>query len=148
MVECRTPEREVRGSRPTSAMLCPWARHFTPRKYWLITQEAMAPSRHDWKIVDRDVKPQHNQPICIPPTCLFFCQTLRLLPYFMCVNSEGSGKTAWMRRLGEPSLVTYVIRRQKCVSGFRTLPRFFPRPLTCWKVGGGGGNVVKNAISI
>ena len=21
----------------------------------------MAPSRHDWKIVDRDVKPQHNQ---------------------------------------------------------------------------------------
>ena len=42
--------------------VCPWARHFTPRKYWLITQEAMAPSRHDWKIVDRDVKPQHNQP--------------------------------------------------------------------------------------
>ena len=63
VVECRTPEREVRGSRPTSALLCPWARHFTPRKYWLITQEAMAPSRHDWKIVDWDVKPQHNQPI-------------------------------------------------------------------------------------
>ena len=62
VVECRTPEREVRGSRPTSAVLCPWARHFTPRKYWLNTQEAMAPSRHDWKIVDRDVKPQHNQP--------------------------------------------------------------------------------------
>ena len=61
VVECRTPEREVRGSRPTSAVLCPWARHFTPRKYWLITQEAIAPSRHDWKIVDRDVKPQHNQ---------------------------------------------------------------------------------------
>ena len=35
----------------------------TPWKYWLITQEAMAPSRHDWKIVDWDVKPQHNQPI-------------------------------------------------------------------------------------
>ena len=50
------------GSRPTAAVLCPWARHFTPRKYWLITQEAMAPSRHDWKIVDWDVKPQHNQP--------------------------------------------------------------------------------------
>ena len=30
------------------------------RKYWLITQEAMAPSQHDWKIVDWDVKPQHN----------------------------------------------------------------------------------------
>ena len=62
VVECRTSEREVRGSRPTSAVLCPWARHFTPRKYWLITQEVMAPSRHDWKIVDWDVKPQHNQP--------------------------------------------------------------------------------------
>ena len=62
VVECRTPEREVRGSKPTAAVLCPWARHFTPRKYWLITQEAMAPSRHDWKIVDWDVKPQHNQP--------------------------------------------------------------------------------------
>ena len=57
-----SPEWEVRGSRPTAAVLCPWARHFTPRKYWLITQEAMAPSRHDWKIVDWDVKPQHNQP--------------------------------------------------------------------------------------
>ena len=66
VVECRTPEREVRGSRPTSAVLCPWARHFTPRKYWLITQEAMAPSRHDWKIVDRDVKPQHKKVhICV-----------------------------------------------------------------------------------
>ena len=62
VVECRTPEQEVRGSKPTAAVLCPWARHFTPRKYWLITQEAMAPSRHDWKIVDWDVKPQHNQP--------------------------------------------------------------------------------------
>ena len=61
VVECRTPEREVRGSKPTAAVLCPWARHFTPRKYWLITQEAVAPSRHDWKIVDWDVKPQHKQ---------------------------------------------------------------------------------------
>ena len=25
----------------------------------------MAPSRHDWKIVDWDVKPQHNQPIIL-----------------------------------------------------------------------------------
>ena len=74
MVMCRTPEREVRGSRPTAAVLCPWARHFTPRKYWLITQEAMAPSRHDWKIVDWDVKPQHNQ-ICmvILPISFKFC---------------------------------------------------------------------------
>ena len=61
VVECRTPEREVGGSKPIAAVLCPWARHFTPRKYWLITQEAMAPSRHDWKIIDWDVKPQHKQ---------------------------------------------------------------------------------------
>ena len=61
VVECRTPEREVGGSKPAAAVLCPWARHFTPGKYWLITQEAVAPSRHDWKIVDWDVKPQHKQ---------------------------------------------------------------------------------------
>ena len=30
---------------------------------------------------------------------LFFGRTLRLLPYFMCANSEGSGGTAQMRRL-------------------------------------------------
>ena len=27
----------------------------------------MAPSRHDWKIVDWDVKPQHNQQPTNPP---------------------------------------------------------------------------------
>ena len=34
-------------------------------------------------------------------TCrsLIFGRTLRLLPYFMCANSEGSGETARMRRL-------------------------------------------------
>ena len=74
VVECRTPEREVRGSRPTSAVLCPWARHFTPRKYWLITQEAMAPSRHDWKIVDWDVKPQHNQIFAGYTRFCWFCR--------------------------------------------------------------------------
>ena len=63
VVACRTPEREVGGSKPTAAVLCPWARHFTPRKYWLITQEAVAPSRHDWKIVYWDVKPQNKQSI-------------------------------------------------------------------------------------
>ena len=30
--------------------------------------------------------------------CLIFCRTLCLLPYFMCANCEGSGKTARMRR--------------------------------------------------
>ena len=91
VVECRTPEREVRGSKPTAAVLCPWARHFTPRKYWLITQEAMAPSRHDWKIVDWDVKPQHNQ-----PTNLIVLQTLHaeLAPILQVIfqKSLDSGK--------------------------------------------------------
>ena len=31
--------------------------------------------------------------------CLLFGQTLRLLPYFICANSEGSGETARMRWL-------------------------------------------------
>ena len=61
VTSCPPPEREDGGSKPTAAVLCPWARHFTPRKYWLITQEAVAPSRYDWKIVDWDVKPQHKQ---------------------------------------------------------------------------------------
>ena len=61
VVECRTPEREVGGSKPTAAVLCPWARYFTPRKYWLITQEAVAPSRHDWKIVDWDSTQTNKQ---------------------------------------------------------------------------------------
>ena len=40
--------------------------------------------------------------------CLIFCQTLRLFPYFMCANSEGSGETA---RIVSPesSLVAYVV---------------------------------------
>ena len=56
------------------------ARHFTPRKYWLITQEAVAPSRHDWKIVDWDVKPQHKQSICI--VLYNFCQCMIDAPCF------------------------------------------------------------------
>ena len=32
-------------------------------------------------------------------TCLMFGRTLRLLSYFMCANSEGSGETARIRRL-------------------------------------------------
>ena len=31
--------------------------------------------------------------------CLIFGRILRLLPYFMYANSEGSGETAQMRRL-------------------------------------------------
>ena len=87
VVECRTPEREVRGSKPTAAVLCPWARHFTPRKYWLITQEAVAPSRHDWKIVDWDVKPQHKASVQILKKKVKLKRTLHI---FIC-------KKRWLR---------------------------------------------------
>ena len=90
VVKCRTPEREVRGSRPTVVVLCPWARHFTPRKYWLITQEAMAPSRHDWKIVDWDVKPQHNQPTSAGP--LGRCWNPRLFQARVSTAPEGPSR--------------------------------------------------------
>ena len=83
VVECRTPEREVRGSKPTASVLCPWARHFTPRKYWLITKEAVAPSRHNRKIVDWDVKPQHKQN-------KHFMPGLFRLSNSNCLTAEGS----------------------------------------------------------
>ena len=31
--------------------------------------------------------------------CMIFGRTLRLFPYFMCANSDGSGETVRMRRL-------------------------------------------------
>ena len=40
----------------------------------------------------------HEQPSS-GARCLIFGRTLRLLPYFMCANSEGSGETARIRRL-------------------------------------------------
>ena len=115
VVECRTREREVRGSRPTAAVLCPWARHFTPRKYWLITQEAMAPSRYDWKIVDWDVKPQHNQPIIIFTGWLdwamvlgsFQCRGLLLLLHIVgqdpAVLATGVGRVGYIFHLSSLS---------------------------------------------
>ena len=43
--------------------------------------------------------------------CVIFSRALRLLPYFMCANSEGSGETArGCAGSPEPSLVAYVIR--------------------------------------
>ena len=34
----------------------------------------MAPSRYDWKIVDWDVKPQHNQPTTTSPVKMEFSE--------------------------------------------------------------------------
>ena len=97
VVECRTPEREVGGSRPTAAMLCPWARHFTPWKYRLITQEAMAPSRHDWKIVDWDVKPQHNQPTVLMESAPKPKSSLSSIPLMLHINFDQD----WPTDLGD-----------------------------------------------
>ena len=92
VVECWTPEREVGGSKPTAAVLCPWARHFTPRKYWLITQEAVAPSRHDWKIVEWDVKPQHKQ------TNQRIDSDLSLIQLFVCCLSNFQAESVGRKR--------------------------------------------------
>ena len=62
MVEGRTPEREVRGFILTQvAVLCPWARYIYFSKSTGNTQEAVAPSRHDWKIGYWDVKQNRNE---------------------------------------------------------------------------------------
>ena len=43
----------------------------------------MAPSRHDWKIVDWDVKPQHNQIIPQVSSDMAFCHI------FSCLLASG-----------------------------------------------------------
>ena len=59
MVEHRTPEREVGGSILTQvSVLCLLARFIYLPKSTGNTQGEVAPSRHDSKIVDWDVKPQ------------------------------------------------------------------------------------------
>ena len=68
-VERRTPEREVGGSILTQvALLYPWVRYSYHTKSTGNTQEAVVPSRHDYKIVEWDVKPQpkpnHNKHYC------------------------------------------------------------------------------------
>ena len=111
VVECRTPEREVGGSKPTAAVLCPWARHFTPRKYWLITQEAVAPSRHDWKIVLNTNHFNCN-------ICNIFRQTL------------GIRHKMFRKKLFISSWTKYNVKNDR-FSSFRTRKTFLPSILTC-----------------
>ena len=111
VVECRTPEREVRDSKPTAAVLCPWARHFTPRKYWLITQEAMAPSRYDWKIVDWDVKPQHNQPTNPSQN---FAEFLREIS--RSVSAKFRGENPWRNKWYLFFSAKKIISRKRCTA--------------------------------
>ena len=62
MVERRIPEQKVGGSTLTQvAVLYPSARCIYLPKSTGNTQEAVAPSRHDYKINDWDVKPQPTQ---------------------------------------------------------------------------------------
>ena len=69
VIERRTPEREVGGSILTRvAVLYPWARYIYLPISTSNTQEAMALCRHDWKIVDWDVKPQPKWALAIVST--------------------------------------------------------------------------------
>ena len=62
MVERQTLEQEVGGSILTQVtVLYPLARYIYLPKSTGNTQEAVAPSQHDKKIVDWDVKPQPKQ---------------------------------------------------------------------------------------
>ena len=64
MVERHTLEQEVQGSIPTTALKYLWARHFKLSKVLINTQEAVAPSQHDWKIVYRDNKQTKRLCLC------------------------------------------------------------------------------------
>ena len=58
----RTPEREVGGSILTQVVvLCPWARHSLLPKSTGNTQEAVAPSRRDWKLFTVMLSQQRNE---------------------------------------------------------------------------------------
>ena len=64
MVERRTPEPDV-GARPTSAVLCLEQDTLLPESTGN-TREPVATSRYHWKVVEWDVKSQHEQtnPLC------------------------------------------------------------------------------------
>ena len=49
----------------------------------------MAPSRHDWKIVDWDVKPQHNQPNHGPLILPYIIVRLKLFLYIKKLHQPG-----------------------------------------------------------
>ena len=61
--------------------------------------ESMVYFRHPWTHPSN----AHEQ-LSSGARCLIFGRTIRLLPYIMCANSEGSADTAWM-----PSMVAYLI---------------------------------------
>ena len=90
--------------------------------YYIGSTSPQVPSTlvyHAWDLYSRPAAPEADAQTIIEPAhevmalfvlrklillasgarCLIFGRTLRLLPYFMCVNSEGSGETARMRRL-------------------------------------------------
>ena len=99
-------------------MLCPWARHFTPRKYWLITQEAVAPSPHDWKIVDWDVKPQHKQIIIIS----------WISSWLTYQNNYTEQLTGWKSKVGVAKLIYWEVKGHLHTSCCWKRSVYFPRP--------------------
>ena len=56
VVELVTSELEVQGLNPMPPVKCPWTRDFKHSKEMVNTQEAVAPSQHDRKIIDRDLR--------------------------------------------------------------------------------------------
>ena len=58
--------------------------------------------------------------------CLIFGRTLRLLLFFMCANSEGSGEIPRCAGSPEPSLVAYAISTIIILSWFKSCTRHKP----------------------
>ena len=73
---------------------------FFPRCLWINRTSIYAPAHEIMaRFVLRKVILQTHMHSHSGARCLNFGRTLRLLPYFMCANSECSGETARMRRL-------------------------------------------------
>ena len=108
-VERRTLYLEFLGSIPTVVtVLCPWARHINSLQYWLNPGKELAPSRHNWKIVDWDVKPQYkqtNQHYHLGESTLIFRDikcTFEFLSHFFLWNSS--------QQTGQPQMGCRILR--------------------------------------
>ena len=64
--------------------------------------------------------------------CLIFGRTLRQLPYFMCANSEGSGKTARMRRLAWAFAGRLYDKYHNVMSWLNSYFQILPQPVAVW----------------
>ena len=58
---------------PTTAVYCSLSKHLSSPKVLVNIQEAVAPSQHDWKIVDRDVEQKNNKKTAIDNLGKIYC---------------------------------------------------------------------------